>query len=208
MKIIDISWPLTPTTTAYKDNKTIAFNTVKTVARDGACESVITLSCHSGTHVDAPAHFIADGATIEHAPLERFTGPCKVIDLTSVANAITAADLQPFDIEEGDIIIIKTTNSTLSATAPFKKDFVYLHASAAAHLVDCGIDLVGFDYLGIERDQPKHETHLMLMEADVMIVEGLRLAHVKPGDYLFVCLPLATVGLEAAPARAILVSGI
>jgi arylformamidase len=206
MNIIDISWPLSELTTAYKDKKTISFNTVKTVAKDGVCESLITLSSHSGTHIDAPAHFIDNGSTIDHALLERFMGPCKVIDMTHISTVITADALYDLDIEEDDFILFKTKNSALSATMPFNKNFVYLEASAAAYLAECAVALVGFDYLGIEREQPQHETHRLLMDADVMIVEGLRLAHVTAGAYLFVCLPLAVQGVEAAPARAVLVT--
>lgn len=208
MKIIDISWPLDASTTAYKDKKTIAFNTIKTREADGALESVITLSTHSGTHIDAPAHFLDRGVTIEQVPLDQLMGECKVVDLSHVKNAITAQDLQDCELEEGDMVLFKTSNSLLSPTAPFKKDFVYLDASAARYLIDCGVELVGLDYLGIERDQPGHETHHLLMNAKIAIVEGLRLANVEQDIYLLVCLPLAVIGLEASPARAILVSDI
>ncbi len=208
MEIIDISWPLRPDTTAYKDHKTIIFTTKKTIDSDGVRESILTCGSHSGTHIDAPAHFIKDAETIDQAPLDRFVGPCKVVDLTHVQGAIHAHDLYDLDIEEGDFLLIKTSNSTLSATAPFNKDFVYLNASAAQYLVELDIGLIGFDYLGIERQQPDHQTHRLLMDADIMIVEGLRLGHVAAKSYFFVCLPLAVVGLEAAPARAILVGGL
>jgi arylformamidase len=208
MNIIDISWPLTESTTAYKDKKTIVFNTTKTVERDGVRESIITLSSHSGTHIDAPAHFIKNGATIEQADLDRFVGPCKVFDVSHIDTVIKAEDLYDLDIEENDFILFKTANSKQLPTASFNKNFVYIDASAAAYLAECGIELVGFDYLGIEREQPQHETHQLLMNADIMIVEGLRLAQVKPGNYLFVCLPLAVTQLEAAPARAVLIANL
>lgn len=208
MKIIDISWPLDTSTTAYKDKKTIAFSAIKTMAVDGVQESLITLGAHSGTHVDAPAHFIARGATIDQVPLDQLMGECKVVDLSHVKNAITAEDLEDCELEEGDMVLLKTSNSLLAPNAPFTKDFVYLDASAARYLIDCGVELVGVDYLGIERDQPGHETHQLLMNAKIAIVEGLRLAKVEQDVYLLVCLPLAVIGLEAAPARAILVSGI
>lgn len=208
MNIIDISWPLDERTTAYKDKKTISFNNTKTFEKDGVRESIITIGSHSGTHIDAPAHFLKNGKTIDTIPLDQLTGPCKVIDLVHVRDVIEMHHLQEHDIEEGDFILIKTANSTLPPTAPFKEDFVYLSAAAAYYLVDCGIELIGFDYLGIERNQPAHDTHTLLMQADIAIVEGLRLAKVRAGEYLFVCLPLLVVGLDAAPARAILVADI
>jgi len=208
MKIIDISWPLSQKSTTYKDKKSIQFSLINTVEKDGVQESSLTLSSHTGTHVDAPAHFLADGKNIDKIPLDQLIGPCKVFDLTKITNVITAEHLHDFDLEEDDIVLFKTSNSLLAATAPFKKDFVYLDFSAAHYLVDCGISAIGFDYLGIERDQPAHDTHKILMDADIAIIEGLRLSHVKQDSYLFVCLPLAVQELEAAPARAILVTEI
>lgn len=208
MKIFDISWPLDENTTAYKDKKTISFEQTRTFEKDKVRESVITLGSHSGTHIDAPAHFLKAGKTIDKIPLDHFTGPCTVVDLSSVQGAIEARHLQEYEFEEDAFVLFKTANSMLPTTAPFKKDFVYLAVSAAYYLIDCGVALVGFDYLGIERDQPAHETHTLLMQQEITIVEGLRLAKMRSGTYLFVCLPLAVVGLEAAPARAMLVAEI
>jgi arylformamidase len=111
-------------------------------------------------------------------------------------------------IYAGDIILLKTANSSLGATALFNPSFVYLEASGAHYLQEKKIKAVGIDYLGIERAQPAHETHLQLMEHGITIIEGLRLQHVKQGRYLVCCLPLNAVGIEAAPARAVLIEGI
>lgn len=210
MKIIDISWPISTATTGYKDKKIVNFEETRNFAKDGVRESVITLSSHTGTHVDAPAHFLQDGLTIDQMDPERFIGPCVVLDLTDVSpeTGITEEHLEQFDLEEGDLVLLKTSNSFRNPTEKFDPHFVFLEASGARYLAELGVGLVGIDYLGIERNQPHHDTHRALMEGDVAIVEGLRLGHVQQGEYFLVCLPLNIVGLEAAPARAILVDGI
>ncbi len=204
MKIIDISWPITLDMTAYKDKRVVAFNYTKTFEKDGARESVITLGSHSGTHVDAPSHFIAEGAPIHEVPIEATCGPCVVLDCTDVTESITDEVLREHDIEAGAIVLLKTRNSEYAVNGSFQYDFVYLAGSGAAYLAMRKIKAVGIDYLGIERQQPNHETHEHLMLNNITIIEGLRLANVDPGSYMLWCLPLRIQGLEAAPARAIL----
>lgn len=204
MKIYDISWPITPDMTAYKDRHVVAFNHTKTFDHDGARESVITLGSHSGTHIDAPSHFLSDGAPIESYSLDRYVGPAYVIDLLHLDSGITADDLKKHELPSQSIILFKTANSLLSPTESFTKDFVYLDQSGAQYIADIKPKAVGIDYLGIERSQPGHETHNALLSNNIPIIEGLRLGEVSAGYYTLVCLPLAIIGLEAAPARAIL----
>lgn len=204
--VIDISWPVSPQMTAYKDKKVVAFEQTKIFERDHARESRMMLGAHSGTHIDAPAHFLENGVTIDQLPLTAFNGPCRVLDLSVVAEYISAEDLIPYKINPGEIILLKTSNSSASPLQPFNPNFIYLSASAAQHLADAQIKAVGIDYLGIERNQPDHATHTTLMQYNVVIIEGLRLAQVPEGRYQLVCLPLAVVGLEAAPARAVLIA--
>lgn len=204
MKLIDISWPITQDMTAYKDRAVVVFNYAKTFEKDNVRESVITLGSHSGTHIDAPSHFIADGTSIHEQFIEATCGPCIVIDCMDVTESITDEVLQHHTIEEGDIVLFKTRNSLLASNAPFAYDFIYLAASGAEYLAAKKIKAVGIDYLGIERQQPNHETHLALMRNRIAIIEGLRLAKVESGSYMLWCFPLAMQGLEAAPARAVL----
>lgn len=204
MNIIDISWPITLDMAAYKDKAVVAFNYTKTFEKDAARESIITLGSHSGTHVDAPSHFIANGAAIQEVPVEATCGPCVVLDCTNVAECITDEILREYEIEKGAIILLKTRNSSYAVNGTFQYDFVYLAASGAAYLTSKKIKAVGIDYLGIERQQPNHETHEYLMLNGITIIEGLRLAQADPGSYMLWCLPLRVQGLEAAPARAIL----
>lgn len=208
MNIIDISWPISQATTGYKDKKIIAFDTVKHFEQDEVRETSFCLSSHTGTHIDAPSHFLRDGKTIDEINLDRINGPCKVLDLTAVVERITDEWLQQHSIEKDDIILCKTTNSETNPTDKFSSHFVYLADSGARYLADKKIKAVGIDYLGIEHSQPGHPTHRTLMHNDVIVIEGLRLGHVKPGSYFLLCLPLAVVGLEAAPARAALMQNI
>ena len=209
MKIIDISWPLSSATTGYKDREILKFEPRKDFEKDGVRETTITIDSHSGTHVDAPIHMLKDGKSIDQISMDSLIGGCIVLDLTDVQEKITREILAEHDHEivENDIVILKTINSATNATDKFTPHFVYLEASGAAYLAEKRIKAVGIDYLGIERNQPGHVTHKELFKHDVTIIEGLRLGHVPAGEYFFCCLPLSIPGLEAAPARAILIAG-
>lgn len=206
MRIIDISWPISSATTGYKDKKVVTITDVKHFTKDNVRETNITISSHSGTHVDAPSHFLQNGKTIDQIYLDRLIGQAIVLDLTNVTDAITRDHLLPHAsvINKNDIVLLKTNNSLTQPTEPFTPHFIYLHISGARYLAEQNIKAVGIDYLGIERSQPHHETHTELFTHDVVIIEGLRLGHVQPGRYEFYCLPLNVIGVEAAPARAIL----
>lgn len=206
MNIIDISWPLSNKTTGYKDRTSVRLEQLKEFERDGARESALWITSHSGTHVDAPAHMLKEGKTIDRLSLENFSGPCVVLDMTMVAEKITREIVQEHAdlIKDGDIVLCKTVNSYLESTAPFNPNFVYIESTGAEYLVEKKVKAVGIDYLGIERNQPDHGTHQELMSNGIVIIEGLRLAHVEPGRYMLVCLPLNVIGLDGAPARAVL----
>lgn len=203
MKIIDISWPITSEMTAYKDKQVVHLQQTKQFAQDGARETLITLSSHTGTHIDAPAHFLQDGKTMDQLDA-CCVGPAQVIDMTHIDDCIDNIHLQKLDIQPDMILLFKTKNSGFAATAPFNYAFTYVNGAAAAYLVSKKIKAVGIDYLGIERNQPNHETHETFMKSGITIIEGLRLYDVEPGSYMFWCLPLKMPGLDGAPARAIL----
>lgn len=204
MKILDISWPISEQMTQYKNREEVAFDPMKTFDVDRVRLTRITMDSHVGTHVEAPAHFIKDGANLDKIELSNCCGRCSVIDMTSVGDCITDEHLQLVHIESQSIVLFKTTNSELSHDAPFDPKFVYLSATGAAYLAEKKVKAVGIDYVGIERDQEGHTTHMALMKQNIIIIEGLRLAHVHAGNYFFVCLPLACVEIEASPARAVL----
>lgn len=204
MKIFDISWPLKVGMTEYKNRTTFTVRSEKNVPEHGVGESTLTMHMHTGTHIDAPAHFIANGQGVESVALSSLVGKCRVLDCTEVTEKITAYDLEHHALKAGEIVLLKTNNSFCEATTSFDPNFVYLDQSAAQLLAEKKIKTLGFDYLGIERNQPFHPTHKLLLQHDIAIIEGLRLAHIASGAYFLCCLPLALEGADAAPARAIL----
>jgi arylformamidase len=168
----------------------------------------LSLSAHTGTHMDAPRHFVRDGRTMEAMPLDAVVGPCRVIELRH-RTAITVEELRPFKLRRGERVLFKTRNSTrswrMARTATFDEEFIYIPAPTAQYLVDRGIQTVGVDYLSVGGYQKDGvECHQILLGAEVWIIEGLNLAKIRPGNYDLVCLPLKIVGADGAPARAIL----
>ena len=204
MNIIDISWPISPDMTTYRNKKDVMFSGTRFYHVERVRESHIMMGSHTGTHVDAPYHILEHGGGVDHIPLESLIGHAAVIDLTYVEDVITAQDLEQFDLQKGLIILLKTRNSGLTEIAPFEPEFISLDKDAAAYCVERGFKAVGIDYLGIERGQPDHDTHKILLQNNIALIEGLRLFDIEMGYYFFVCLPLLLAGLDAAPARAIL----
>jgi arylformamidase len=205
-KIVDISWPISEKSTEYKNRKTIVFEQVKTIEKDNVRETILTFHAHSGTHIDLPSHMIEQKSS-EIITLEKLVQvPTCILDFSHIEEKVTQTDLEQYDhlITKGVSILLKTRNSNLSFDAPFNSNFVYLASDAAAYLVTKEISLIGIDYLGIERNQPGHPTHKLLLQNNIVILEGLRLQGVTEGKYLLTCLPLSVSGIDALPARAIL----
>lgn len=208
-KVIDISWPINQNTVEYKNKGELKFKSVKDIQADGVHQTHVSLDMHTGTHIDAPMHFLRDGNTVDSISFDYLIGECKVFDFTCAEEniakeKITASDLQKLDIQENDIVLFKTKNSFFSAQGKFEPNFVYLDKTAAQFLASKKIKTVGIDYLGIERAQPEHETHKIFFKANVTIIEGLRLGDVNPGKYFLICLPVKFEGVEAALSRAVL----
>ncbi len=161
------------------------------------------LGNHTGTHVDAPRHMLDEGATLDQIPIERFLGPARVVAVD--APSIGASELVSIDLEGADKVLFKTRNAGKLHQSEFDTDFVALDPSGARLLVERGIRLVGIDYLSIEAYASRDfATHHILLEAGVLIVEGLDLARVPPGDYELLCLPLKLEHGDGAPARVVL----
>lgn len=204
MRIIDISWPISNQITTYKNKNDVQIEMVKKFEIDGCREARLNCGVHTGTHVDAPAHFLQNGATVDQVDLSNLIGPCQLFDLTHIENQITAEDLKKLDFKT-PIILFKTRNSLQAIDERFDPLFVYLDGSAAKFLAHQKLTAIGIDGLGVERNQPNHETHIQLLKKQISIIEGLRLAHVTAGMYQLICLPLNLIGTDAAPARAVLI---
>ena len=161
-------------------------------------------TAHTGTHLDAPRHFLPTGAGIDALPLEAVLGPARVVRIHDPV-AVRPAELPPY-LQPGDRILFQTNNSFNDRYLHrFVEDFVYISSEAAAVLAAAAVQTVGIDYLsvgGFHHDLV--ETHLILLSAGIWIIEGLDLSAVEPGDYELACLPLKLVGADGAPARAAL----
>lgn len=164
----------------------------------------ITMGAHSGTHVDAPYHFLADGGTVDQLPMEILIGKCRVLEIGK-RDKIERADLESQDLRDDLRVLLKTRMSGQLRVHEFQQDFVYLTPDAAQYLVQAGIKLVGIDYLSVEKfGSEDFAAHHALLGAGVVIIEGLDLSEVEPGEYDMTCLPLRIVGADGSPARVVL----
>ncbi|MFC4324065.1 cyclase family protein [Litchfieldia salsa] len=204
MKIYDVSTTIQHGMAVY-ENKSEKKPTITTVTDGYISETRLDMDVHNGTHVDAPLHMIVNGEAIETLALEDLVGSSKVFDLTDIEDKITRKDLEALDIQKNDFIIFKTKNSF---EEEFNFDFIFLAKEAAKYLVEKGIRGVATDALGIERSQEGHPTHKTLFGANIIIIEGLRLKDVPAGEYFMVAAPLKLTGIEAAPARILLLEGV
>ena len=172
---------------------------------DVATVSRMALGVHTGTHMDAPLHFIRHARSIDTMPLDATVGPARVIAIGDT-KSIKRAELVGHGISVGERILFKTLNSDHAWDSDtFEENFVFISQDGARYLAECGVRTVGVDYLsvgGFREDGP--ETHHALLGAGIWIIEGLNLRGVEPGAYEMVCLPLRLMGAEGSPARAIL----
>lgn len=203
MKIYDLSPEISEGMAVYKDKaekkpKIIPTRTLK----EGANESRIEMESHTGSHADAPFHFLENGKTIDKMDLEKFMGKAIVLDFTKVKNSIAESDFKNKEIRKNEIVLLKTKSK---AEKNFNPDFTYLDKSGAEYLSSKKIKAVGIDNLGIERSQPGHETHKILLSKGIVIFEGLDLSKVRQGRYYFHGYPLKIRKGDASPVRAVLV---
>ena len=207
--IYDISVPIRSGGVVYPGNPTIDISAQQAIAKGaGANVSRLDFGSHTGTHVDAPKHFFDDGNGADRLPLDVLIGPARLIAFSDDIKSVGAVDLRRYDLTGVKRLLLRTRNSAwlASGSSEFHPDYTYLAPDGAEYLTELGIGLVGVDYLSIEQfHSGHHRTHRTLLGAGVVIVEGLVLAEPPPGDYELLCLPLRLVGLDGAPARAVLV---
>ena len=205
---IDVTATLDPARTpVYQGDAPMKFDFLKDMRKgDKLTLSVYSMGAHSGTHIDAPMHFVAGGAPIDQVPLEPLIGPARVIDIPDSVQAIDAAELNRHGWK-GTTRVLFRTRSTLRGwmDSAFHKDFAYIAPDAAQRLADAGVVLVGVDYISAEQfGAPAPRTHQILLGKGIPIVEGLDLRPVQASDYDLIVLPLKVRGHEGAPARAIM----
>ena len=201
---IDVSIPLGRSTPIFEGDPTFHLEPAFTIAGGAVCNvSRLDMGVHTGTHLDAPVHFI-DGAPVsESIPLEAGIGPAWVVDATALDGAaIRAEDLASLVLPaEATRILFKTRNSELWAAPGFQTSFIGLDAGAAAALAARGPRLVGIDYLSIAPFGDPIGTHQALLSAEVVVLEGVDLRGVEPGPVDLLCLPIRLLGSDGVPAR-------
>jgi arylformamidase len=212
VEIIDITAPVSPRSVMWPGNEPPSQKfTSHTERGDPSTVSRWELSAHTGTHADARMHFIPGGWTVESLELSRCVGPCRVVDLTRLEGHVGRADLEAAEVAGTVRLLLKTRNSELGLLdrEGFEEDYAAISLEAAEYLVEIGVETVGVDYLSVEPFEDKEfNTHHALLGADVVVLEGLVLAGVEPGEYFLACLPLKLAGSDGSPVRAILMRGL
>ncbi len=203
---IDVSVPLSNTMHGWPGNPPTSITMHLGTAKGDVCNvSAINFNSHTGTHMDAPLHFLHHGKSMDELPWDAVIGPARVVEIKD-REAIKPAELKKLKPRKGERLIFKTRNSAGSwKQREFDKDFVYISKEASQVLVDAGVQTVGIDYLsvgGFHKDGI--ETHHILLGAEVWIIEGLDLSKIKPGNYDLNCLPIRFQNGDGAPARCLL----
>ena len=206
---IDVTATLDPATTpVYEGDAPMKFDFLKDMRRgDAFTLSVLSMGAHSGTHVDAPMHFVREGAAVDRLPLDALIGPARVIDIADAVQSIDATELNRHQWRGVERVLFRTRSSARGwmSSPTFHRDFAYVAPDAAQLLADAGVKLVGIDYISAEQfGAPAPRTHQILLGKEIPIVEGLSLAGVAAGDYDLIVLPIRVGGHEGAPARAVL----
>jgi len=207
MKLYDISLTIAEDLPVWPGDPKIELKKISQIDNGEEANVTHLSACvHIGTHVDAPDHFLGNGETVENLSLDLLVGPALVIEVP-VEGQITAMDLQSITIPEGTKrLLIKTANSQIWAEGlkEFKEDFIAIEADAAEYLVNQGVEVVGVDYLSVAPFADPAPTHQILLKAGTLIIEGLNLSEIVPGEYTLYCLPLKIKGSDGAPARVLL----
>ena len=210
MPIYDITVPISNELPTWPDDPAVQLTVWRSLSSgDGANVSMLNFGAHTGTHVDAPAHFIDGAAKVEELPLDALIGETQVVEVPEDVQAIDVDFVLAYCDPRIPRVLFKTRNSEFwnESEPEFHTDFTYLDLEAAKKLVEQGIKLVGIDYLSIEKfHSEKHETHLALLSHGVVILEGLNLTAISAGKYELICLPLrlrSNKG-DGAPARVVL----
>lgn len=208
MRIYDISVGISPELPVWPGDPPVVLERVQSMERgDESNVSQLASGVHMGTHIDAPLHFVDGGRSVEQISLKRLIGRAYVVHLRKAAlidaDTLDRAGIPP----RTKRVLFKTQNSSFwsGRERKFRKDFVAVDASGAEWLVRKGVHLVGVDYLSVAPYGDGAPTHRILLEAGVVVLEGLDLREVRQGRYTLYCLPLKLVGSEGAPARAILI---
>ena len=204
MKILDISMSLSEDSLNYPGDTPFSRKISEAQSEGGVCNmSRVVMSSHSGTHLDAPLHFVEEGKSIDQMPLDIFYGPVRVIDLGN-CNLILSSDLEEHLLESPKRFICKTGGWKLLKKGQFPEQHPALTADAAELLVEKGIRLLGLDFITVDRAEGNFPVHNILLPREIAILEGLQLEQVEAGDYILAAFPLKFKGGDGSPCRAVL----
>ena len=204
---LDISVPISPDMLVWSTHERVSMHTDESAyAGERNRVTTLRLTTHTGTHVDAPYHFVETGPTVDQLDLDILIGPAAVYDFRGYT-PITAEMLAQAGVGSVPRTLLRTDNSQWVRTGPLPDVPAHLTEDATRHLIEKGIRLVGID--GLTVDAPDTAVaHAALLRAGVIILETLDLSHVAAGDYELICLPLRIAGVDGAPARAVLRRGV
>ena len=204
---IDVSVGLHSGMVHWPDNPPVRIERMLDIERgDVANVSKISMGSHTGTHMDAPLHFIGDGKGLDEMPFDATMGSARVVEIQD-PESIKPDELRQHDLQKDERILFKTRNSVRGwpSDDAFDEDFVFISQAAARYLAECGVRTVGVDYLSVGGfREDGEETHQALLGAGIWVIEGLDLSEIDPGEYELLCLPIKVVHSDGAPARAIL----
>ena len=207
--IHDVTVPITNTMPVWPFDPPVKLTPQSHLSRDKSHTVRLTgieMGSHTGTHIDAPWHFVENGRQLNQIPIETLVGKATVFELPKI-RSIGRQDIERLPLSGVERVLFKTENSKHWNDGRFFEEFVYLEPEAAQVLVDRRVKLVGIDYLSIDKfKSEKHPTHFVLLERNVVILEGLNLSAVVPGEYQMVALPLNLQDADGAPTRVILTS--
>ncbi len=204
--IYDVTVPIFENVPIYEGDPTVEIDIYASIAKgDVANVTKICFGTHTATHVDAPSHFIEGARKVHELELERLIGKCRVVQLGKDIFSIEPKHLE--SLQNVERVIFKTRNSEFWNEPSFRRDFTYLTFQAAEKLVEMDVKLIGIDYLSVEKFGEKDfPVHKLLLEREIVVLEGLDLRKVSAGDYELICLPMKIISQtgDGAPARAIL----
>ena len=206
-RIYDISMSIRESMVSWPGDAPVKVQRVKSMSKgDRLNLTRLEMSAHTGTHIDAPVHFVDGAGGIDTISPSLMVGPTLVVDVPGV-KMIGESELKNAGIPAGvPRLILKTDNVDLSGRAEFSESYSYLAPDGARFLADMGVRLIGIDYLSVAEFGKGDEVHRTLLTHGVVIVEGLDLRGVPAGMYHMVALPLKISGADGAPARVVLFS--
>ena len=209
-RIIDVSLPIGPDLLVWPGDPAVDITPRSQISKgDPANVSELRMGTHTGTHVDPPVHFVSGAPGMDRVPVDLLVGECVVADARGLRGQLGPADLDALKVPAGATrVLLKSDNSEIWRHLPaaFPDEYVCLSPEAARWVVAAGIKLLGVDFLSVEqKGAPGHPTHVELLSKGVVIVEGLNLGDVEPGEYMLAVLPLKIVNGDGGPARAVLI---